>query len=729
MGYAKELNVINNNVSQKALHILKQYYGYDYFKKGQALLIENILTGKDVMGIMPTGAGKSICYQVPAMLLDGVTLVISPLISLMKDQVDSLNELGIKAAFINSSLSLKELHIIFTNARLGVYKLVYVAPERIATDSFIELIQTIQISLVAVDEAHCVSQWGHDFRPSYKQIAQMVNSLPIRPVFAAFTATATPRVKDDIIHLLELRKPYSLTTGFDRENLFFEVNKPQDKFEYLVKYLRKKIDKSGLIYCSTRKTVEMVCDRLNKNGFSATKYHAGLTDIQRTHNQDAFIFDHVQIMVATNAFGMGIDKSNISFVIHYNMPKSMESYYQEAGRAGRDGEAAECLLLFGLSDIVTNKFLIEKGSENNDKTEEYKKLNDMVIYCNTDKCLRAYILSYFGEQETADNCKNCGNCNSNIISTVITIEAQKIMSCIKRMGERYGGAVVADVLWGANTSKIKEMGFDKLTTYGIMKDYSKETIKGYISFLIAEGYIEQTTGQYPVLSLNALSYEVFNGIREVNSRLVFAKTESIEKKNKPTDIGLFGILRSIRKELAEEQNVPPFVIFSDATLNDMCRKYPTSDEAMLTVSGVGEFKLKKFGEVFVEAIKEYVIDNNIEISVVEPKKSKIKLKVKETNSQKPDTRLVTYDLYKSGRTLDEIVDIRGLLLPTVEGHLVDCYKNGMDINLDSLIPKEYEQQILDAIKVHGNEKLKAIKDELPNEISYGAIKFVICKYF
>lgn len=635
MDYTNEFNVINNNISKKALYILKQYYGYDSFKKGQALLIENILNGKDVMGIMPTGAGKSICYQVPAMLLDGATIVISPLISLMKDQVDTLNEIGIKSAFINSSLSTTELRSIMSNARLGVYKLIYVAPERIATDGFMELIQTIQISLVAVDEAHCVSQWGHDFRPSYKHITQMVSSLQIRPVFAAFTATATPRVKEDIIQLLELRRPYTLTTGFDRENLFFKVNKPEDKFNFLINYLREKSDKSGLIYCSTRKTVEMVCERLNSNGFLTTKYHAGLTDIERTDNQEAFIFDHISIMVATNAFGMGIDKSNISFVIHYNMPKSMESYYQEAGRAGRDGESAECLLLFGLSDIVTNKFLIEKGSENNDKSEEYKKLNDMVAYCNTDKCLRAYILSYFGEQETDENCKNCGNCNSNIISTVITIEAQKIMSCIKRMGERFGGAVVADVLWGANTSKIKTMGFDKLTTYGIMKDYSKETIKGYISFLIAEGYIEQSTGQYPVLCLNDLSYEVFKGIREVSSRLAFAKPEPIDVKNIPMDSGLFGILRKLRKELAEEHNVPPFVIFSDATLNVMCRKYPTSDDAMLNVSGVGEFKLKKYGVVFIKAITDYVISNKIETSKIEFKKTK----TKNTNSPKQDTRI------------------------------------------------------------------------------------------
>ncbi|MDD2402780.1 MAG: DNA helicase RecQ, partial [Clostridia bacterium] len=483
---------------QQIYSVLKQYFGYDKFKKGQEELIEHILKGQDVLGIMPTGAGKSICYQIPALMSDGVTIVISPLISLMKDQVDALGEMGIKAAFINSSLSTREFRKVLSNARLGIYKLIYVAPERMETESFLQLIKTIKVSLIAVDEAHCVSQWGHDFRPSYVRIADMVDLLPQRPMVAAFTATATPQVKEDIIRLLKLSTPFVLITSFDRENLYFGVTKPENKPKFLVDYLQMSIneDKPGLIYCSTRKTVEMVSEKLDKKGFSVTKYHAGLPEKERTENQDDFLYDRKQIMVATNAFGMGIDKSNIRFVIHYNMPKNMESYYQEAGRAGRDGVASECILLFSTADIVINKFLIEKSSDSYDKTGDYQKLNKMVDYCNTDNCLRKYILNYFGEMNFPSVCNNCSSCNNEIERTDITVEAQKILSCIKRMDERFGGGVVADVLKGANTGKIRANGFDKLSTYGIMRDYSKDTIKELISYLVAENYVELTSGKY-----------------------------------------------------------------------------------------------------------------------------------------------------------------------------------------------------------------------------------------
>lgn len=593
--------------NSEAKILLKQYFGYDGFKNGQSEIIDNIVKGTDVLAIMPTGAGKSICYQIPALMLEGVTIVISPLISLMKDQVDTLCEMGINAGFINSSLSLAEFRKVVANARLGVYKLIYVAPERLGTDSFLELIQSIKISMVAVDEAHCVSQWGHDFRPSYRDIPQMLKNLPKRPVLAAFTATATPLVKDDIIKLLKLNNPFSLVTGFDRENLYFEVLKPENKFNQLLEYLTNVKGKSGIVYASTRKTVDSICERLNKKGYSATRYHAGLSESERSINQEEFIRDRIPVMVATNAFGMGIDKSNISFVIHYNMPKNMESYYQEAGRAGRDGEKADCILFYSAADIVTNKLFIENGSEAGDKTGEYQKLNEIVSYCNTDKCLRAYILGYFGERDMDENCENCGNCNNDVKHTDVTVEAQKIMSCIRRMGERFGSAVVADVLRGSNTEKIRTMGFNTLSTYGIMKEYSKETIKELISFLISEGYIILHGDQYPVLRLNGLAAEVLKGSKIVTIKRVINKQKPAEAdKNLTIDKGLFENLRLIRKKIADQQNVPPFVIFSDATLKDMCRKCPASDEEMLRVSGVGAFKLDKYGQQFLSAIKSYM---------------------------------------------------------------------------------------------------------------------------
>jgi ATP-dependent DNA helicase RecQ len=460
--------------------------------------------------------------------------------------------------------------------------------------------------MVAVDEAHCVSQWGHDFRPSYREISKMMERLSERPVMAAFTATATLQVKDDMLKLLKLNHPFSLTTGFDRENLYFEVLKPEDKFDQLLKYLSNVKDKSGIIYASTRKTVESICEKLIKKGYSASRYHAGLPESERSKNQEGFLCDRVNIMVATNAFGMGIDKSNISFVIHYNMPKNMESYYQEAGRAGRDGESAECILFYSASDIVTNRLLIENGSENSDKTGEYQKLNEIVAYCNTDKCLRAYILDYFGEMETKEHCGSCGNCNNHIERTDVTLEAQKIISCIKRMGERFGSVVVADVLHGSNTQKIRAMGFDKLTTYGIMREYSKDTIKELISFLIAEGYIALFGDQYPVLRLNIASFEVLHRSKKVTIKRVISKQKTHDDEKVIADSGLFNILKAIRKQIADEQNVPPFIVFSDATLNDMCKKYPTSDEKMLMVSGVGAYKLEKYGQHFISAIKSYI---------------------------------------------------------------------------------------------------------------------------
>jgi ATP-dependent DNA helicase RecQ len=714
----------------EALALLKQHFGYDSFRRGQQEIIAHIKNGEDILAIMPTGAGKSVCYQVPALLANGITIVISPLISLMKDQVDSLKESGIKAAYINSSLSALQIEKVIQNVRNGEYKIIYVAPERLEAESFRELVAEIQVYMIAVDEAHCVSQWGHDFRPSYTKITQLTESFKQRPIVAAFTATATELVKEDIKKLLCLKAPFELTTGFDRENLFLEVAKPASKFEYLLYSINLSGDNSGIVYCSTRKTVESVCEKLNTNGYKAVKYHAGLSERERTENQELFIYDKVPIMIATNAFGMGIDKSNLRFVVHYNMPKTIENYYQEAGRAGRDGEAAKCTLLYSAADIITNKFLIEIGGDNSDKTNEYKKLAEMVDYCNTDGCLRRYILSYFGEKTADDECGNCSNCNSDIERTDITVEAQKILSCIKRMNERFGSGIVLNVLRGSKSEKIVNMGFDKLTTYGIMKDYPIEVLRDINSFLIAEGYIKISNGEYPTLSLDSSAYEVLTSKKSVYIRRAIKKHQqktATRDKFVAVDSGLFTILREVRRQIASEEHVAPFIIFSDVSLNDMCRKYPCTPREFLNVSGVGEHKLRKFGDRFIAATREYVAQNNIKVQVfnVAEQPRQRQSSVKEPQKH---TSIITYELFCEGKSVGDIATERELSQDTIEGHLLDCYIKGMPVDYRFVNSPELEPLIIDAINKCGTEKLKPIKELLPQEVTYTAIRFVIYNY-
>ncbi len=594
---------------EKALLLLKKYFGYDSFRIGQTELIEAILQGSDCLGIMPTGSGKSICYQIPALILGGTTLVISPLISLMKDQVDNLNEMGIPATFINSSLSNHDYMQTLENASLGMYQIIYVAPERLNSESFLRLLSSIEIPLIAIDEAHCVSQWGHDFRPSYVEIASMIEKLKTRPIVAAFTATATKMVATDIISSLKLSTPFTLTTGFDRENLSFHVVHSKNKMHDLTSYLRKFSGNSGIIYCSTRKNVDLLYQELSKLGFSVSKYHAGMGDSYKAASQNDFVYDRTTIMIATNAFGMGIDKSNVRFVIHFNMPKDLESYYQEAGRAGRDGLPSECILLFSRSDIVTNQFIISQGNSEIDHSIEYKKLNDMIDYCNTDKCLRKYILEYFGELPTFSVCENCSNCNSDIEVTDITEDAQKIMSCIKRMGNRFGTNLVTDVLKGSKSSKVQSLGFYNLPTYGLLKDYSRDTIKELISFLVAEGYIVCIGKQYPVLVLDARANEVLFGNKTITMKRKIEKEVSPKEttlSNTPFDSSLFENLRILRKELAKKNHVPPFVIFTDATLTQMATLYPTTEAEFLSISGVGAVKFERYGKEFMNCICSYL---------------------------------------------------------------------------------------------------------------------------
>jgi ATP-dependent DNA helicase RecQ len=719
-----------NEMLQKSLELLKKYYGYQSFRKGQEVIIENILSGKDVLAIMPTGGGKSLCYQIPAMMMEGTVIVISPLISLMKDQVDTLQQLGIPAAFINSSLSWGKLNEIVFEAIHNRYKLLYVAPERLESGDFIELLKNIKISMIAVDEAHCVSQWGHDFRPSYLKIKDIRNIAGNNPIISAFTATATPEVKEDIINLIDLRNHYEIITGFDRENLKFEVVKTNKKMQYVLNFAEENKGKSGIIYCLTRKTTDDVCSKLVKAGHKAVSYHAGLSNEERNISQDDFLFDNADIIVATNAFGMGIDKLDIRFVIHYNMPKNVESYYQEAGRAGRDGEKSECILLYSPQDIVMNKFLIENSSGEGTMAGDYVKLRDMVNYCNTDKCLRRYLISYFDTGYNIESCNNCGNCLNEIESQDITVETQKILSCIYRMEQRFGSNVVIDVLKGSGSQRIKSLNFHKLSTYGIMKEYDKDTLKDMISYLISDGYINIAGDKYPVLNISKLGYSVLKGAEKVEIKKVFTKKAMAVEYS--YDKELFEILRALRKEISEELKVPPFVVFSDVTLKDMCVKYPLNERAMLNVTGVGEFKAKKYGNIFIEKIKEHVGKNNIDIN----KKPEISMQSEENKKERKsrtvdkgiDTRTLSYNLYKDGKGVKEIAGERDLSTKTVEDHLIYCAKLGFEINYHDFVSNDKEKMIVNAYKKIGGDKLKPIKEALPEDISYTEIKFALCKY-
>lgn len=606
----------------KKLSVLKDYFGFTSFRIGQEGLIDNILNGRDTLGIMPTGAGKSLCFQLPALMFDGITLVVSPLISLMKDQVGSLIQTGISAAYINSSLNHSQYIKALQNAKDGKYKIIYVAPERLTTEEFIDFAQNAKISMVTIDEAHCVSQWGQDFRPSYLKIPQFISGLQDRPVLAAFTATATPQVREDVIDKLNLKEPYVLTTGFDRKNLFFSVQKPKDKFAALKEYIERNKTKCGIVYCSTRKNVDEVCRNLIKSGFAAVPYHAGLSEEDRRENQDSFIYDKSNIMVATNAFGMGIDKSNVSYIIHYNMPKNIESYYQEAGRAGRDGEPAECLLFYGGQDVVINQLLIDNSNGNEDLDEETieaikekdrELLKIMTFYCHTNDCLREYILDYFGDK-TSNYCGNCSNCNTNFEEEDVTIEAQKIMSCIKRVGQRFGVKMIVDILRGSKNQRIMKSNLNNISTYGIMSNIPESRIRDIINFLVLQGYLEITNSEYPVVQLTQKAGEVLFDDFKINMKVqkhykdedkpAKAKTKA-KQLNININEELFERLRLLRSKIAQEQQVPAYIVFADAALRDMCIKMPKNSDEFIQVNGVGQVKLERYGKEFLEEINSF----------------------------------------------------------------------------------------------------------------------------
>ena len=631
-----------------ASQVLKQYFGYDSFRKGQSDIIEAILQGQDALAIMPTGAGKSVCYQVPAMLLSGITIVISPLISLMQDQVKSLNEAGINAAYINSTLSEQQMYKALDYAAQGKYKIIYVAPERLETMSFMTFAQKADISMVTIDEAHCISQWGQDFRPSYLKIVDFIDSLPERPVVSAFTATATSEVKTDIECILKLKSPKLVVTGFDRKNLYYSVEhlSGKKKDAYIAAYIKEHMDESGIIYCATRKNVDKLYDEFSSLGISVTKYHAGLDNETRKQNQDDFIYDRVQVVIATNAFGMGIDKSNVRYVIHYNMPQSMENYYQEAGRAGRDGGESQCILLFSAQDVIIDKFLLDskefEGVEDEDRSvireRDLHRLHTMEMYCKTTECLRNYILSYFGEK-TGEPCGNCGNCNNEYEQIDMTADAKWVINCLAETHGRFGLSIVLGTLLGAKRARLKEVGALNYKSYGKLSNRKEAELRLLIDQMINAGYVIHTDGEYSVLRMGDIS-----PLRDENTHVYIKKAKKTyasellkgggqtggeavsgnasagtagsrpasRTRKKSTDsltaagYELFERLRALRLVIAREEGVPPYIIFNDKTLIDMCEKLPVDADTMLSVSGVGQNKLMKYGSRFTEEISTFV---------------------------------------------------------------------------------------------------------------------------
>lgn len=605
--------------------VLRHYFGYDSFREGQEILIDSILAGRDALGIMPTGSGKSLCFQVPALMTEGITLVISPLISLMKDQVSSLNQAGIHAAYLNSSLSSSQYVKALAYAREGRYPIIYVAPERLLTDEFLDFCLNVRISMVAVDEAHCVSQWGQDFRPSYLKIVDFIEKLPERPVISAFTATATKEVRDDIIDILMLQDPAVVSTGYDRPNLYLSVQTPKDKYATMKNFVERHPGQCGIIYCLTRKMVEEVCGKLNKEGFSATRYHAGLSDAERRTSQDDFIYDKSLIMVATNAFGMGIDKSNVRYVIHYNMPKNLESYYQEVGRCSRDGEPGECLLLYGGQDVITNQMFIESNQDNQEldpitrrlvEERDRERLKKMTYYCFTNDCLRDYILRYFGEYKE-NYCGNCSNCLTGFETVDVTDIAKAIIGCTDTSRQRYGANVIMDTLHGANTAKIRNYGMNDNPHYAVLSKVPVYKLRQVMNHLLLKEYLSVTNDEYAIVKLTKKAGAVLNeeepifmkmakeeaAVTEVKENRKTKKSSSSALDLSKADEELFEKLRTLRLKIAKEEKVPPYIVFSDKTLIHMSVQKPGNREEMLLVSGVGTFKYEKYGERFLEIFK------------------------------------------------------------------------------------------------------------------------------
>ncbi|WP_156290160.1 DNA helicase RecQ [Oceanobacillus salinisoli] len=702
--------------------ILQTYFGYESFRPGQKDTIEQILHLNNTLAVMPTGGGKSLCYQIPGLSMDGTAIIISPLISLMKDQVDALNSYGIPATYINSSLSPSEQQTRLNDVSSGRYKFVYVAPERFESGIFVNVIKRIQIALVAFDEAHCISQWGHDFRPSYRSIVTNLKGFQNIPVFVALTATATEEVISDIQQLLNIH--HVVNTGFERENLAFHVVKGKDKASYIRSFLNEHTDESGIIYTATRKQADTLHDQLTRRGVSVAKYHAGMSEVDRKQAQSSFIHDETTIMIATNAFGMGIDKSNVRYVIHYAMPMNIESYYQEAGRAGRDGEPSDCILLFSAQDVQLQKFLIEQSMmDESSKQDEYRKLQEMINYCHTHSCLQAFILDYFDDTKPVNGCGRCSNCVERQEKSDITEEAQKILSCVKRMGERFGVTMTAKVLKGSRDKKVKEFGLNKLTTYGIMSAYTEKELTEQIQFLIAERLLATEEGKYPTLKLNQKSVDVLKG----NQRVEMFTTTIPASEEADYFEDLFSDLRALRKEIADEKGVPPYVLFSDATLKELSRYFPTEKEDMLEIKGVGEKKYEQYGEAFLDVIRKWRSDHpDVKKRVRITDSSTPKPKPGNPDDDRP-SHLISYQMFRSGKSLKEIAAVRDMSKQTIESHIFKAYKDGHPLAWEIFFNKEEEAAVLAAREEITEQRLKPLKEALPEEYDYTKIKAVLIK--
>lgn len=711
---------------EKPLEILHKYYGYKNFRKSQGDVINSILEGKDTLAVMPTGGGKSICYQIPALIFEGITVVISPLISLMKDQVDSIRDAGIQAYYINSSLERREIMDIASKLKSNSVKILYIAPERLESLDFLDAVKDIKVSQVAVDEAHCVSQWGHDFRSSYRYIWKFVKNLSERPVVTAFTATATEEVRNDIVKQIKLVNPSIFISGFDRKNLKINCLKIGNRMSYIVDYVKANSGQSGIIYASTRKNVDRIYEILVKNGIAAGEYHAGLTDEKRKDSQESFVYDRINVMVATNAFGMGIDKSNVRYVIHYNIPRNIESYYQEIGRAGRDGEKSDCILMFSPQDIITQKYLIETSVQSEErKLSEYKKLQQMVDLVHYNGCLRKYILEYFGENVEWEECGNCSNCTSQGELVDRTVDAQKVMSCVYRMKKPFGVNMIVDVLRGSQQRKVLQNGFNNISTYGIMREYSKENLSNFINTLIAHGYMSLKEGEYPTVILNRKSLDILKG----NNRVTLKETIKVRKLSSDND--LFEKLRKLRKDISEREGIPPYLVFSDSTLKSMSTVYPCSLEEMGEISGVGSMKLKKYASDFIKEIKEYVFKNNIDKTKVEHKSEDIyKAHVGREKSNKVKTHEITLKMLEEMKVLD-VAEKRNLKISTILTHIIKGIQenvvSNLSIDFEGVFTCEEEKAVMLAVKEVGSDRLYPIKEKVPESIDYDKIRAVILK--